>query len=168
MAVSCLPREEDDGGRGELGATAEGRPSPPARPAARSRCRGCRLAGPSRAGGRRWRCRGSGGARRGGPVVTMSPLRPAQQMETNGPLVFGAGRQRAECLLCAAGSGWGDGRLGVAAGTQGLVQPSRGSRAVPGRSPVSLSAVALISFSLFFFFPPPQAGDNRAGTPAMP
>lgn len=38
---------------------------------------------------------GSRGGPGAGPVVTMSPLKPVPQMETNGPLVFGAGRQRA-------------------------------------------------------------------------
>lgn len=48
----------------------------------------------------------------------------------------------------------------MAAGTQGLAQLSRGSRALPGRSPASLSAAALISLSLF---PPPQASDMGPG-----
>lgn len=117
--------------------------------------------GPEPVGGWQW-CGGAGEQR--GPLGTMSPLRPVPQMETNGPLVFSAGRQRAECLLCAAGSGWGDGRPGVAVGTQGLARLCRGSRAVPGRSPVSLSAAALISL----FFPPSPGQRYGAGTPTMP
>lgn len=129
----------------KLIATTTGQPSSLARPAAPHH-RGCRLVGPSRAGGWRWR-----GAE--GLVATMSLLMPVPQMETNVPLVLSAGRQR-------DGSGLNTSsvllRVGGETGGSGWQRAPRAWPGGPGepgsarpQPRVSLGS-AFTSFSLFF------------------